>query len=421
MLSKSRYISVKIRDSELKERNKELSLLLELGDCLGASVKIEDSFTPVLAKVLKYFKVEAGRIYLMDAEGQSLFLAAHVGLDVTGLEKIDINDGFSGKAARTGAFIAQYVSELEDEKRRAFLLSKGFKVIICVPLVSMNNVEGVLNMASKHNIELDREKIDLFAAIGNQIAGAAINAKLYENLRNKIKMLKEQKEMTKFIAYSVSHDLKSPATSMYGLAKRLHEKYDEALDIKGKEYCDQILKTAEIMVTLVEKINTYITAKEVPLRFEKVKFEEITQTVKNGFSTILEQRGIKWCEPEYLPEIVADKMALARVLQNLVENALKYGGKGLARIEIGYKNEEDFHVFSIQDDGIGIQPDDRERVFELFQRNETSKGKSGSGLGLAIVREIMAKHRGRAWVGNTPDRGAIFYLSISKDIDIDGT
>jgi light-regulated signal transduction histidine kinase (bacteriophytochrome) len=208
---------------------------------------------------------------------------------------------------------------------------------------------------------------------------------------------------------------------MYGIAKRLHEKYKGALDEKGKEYCDQILKTAEIMVSLVEKINAYITAKEVPLRFEKVNIEEITQAVRSEFSTIIEQRGIKWSEPDDLPEIIADKMAFKRVLQNLVDNALKYGGKDMGQIEIGYREDGAFHIISIQDDGIGIKPGDRERVFELFQRNETSKGKSGSGLGLAIVKEIMAKHRGRAWVGNAADGSTEFCISISKDLGIDVT
>ena len=110
MLSKNRYVSVQVRDLKLKERNRELSLLLELGDLLGSSMTLEDSFSAVLTKILEYFKMEAGRIYLMDDAGQSLILVAHKGLDPTDFEKIDINDGFSGKSARTGNFIAQYVS-----------------------------------------------------------------------------------------------------------------------------------------------------------------------------------------------------------------------------------------------------------------------------------------------------------------------
>ena len=93
----------------------------------------------------------------------------------------------------------------------------------------------------------------------------------------------------------------------------------------------------------------------------------------------------------------------------------------MSQIKIGYREDGAFHIISIQDDGIGIVPGDRERVFELFQRNETSKGKSGSGLGLAIVKEIMARHCGRAWVGHGADGGTEFSISISKDLGIDGT
>lgn len=419
MLSESRYVSVKIDDSKLKERNEGLSLLLEINDLLGSSIKLEDTFASVLRKILDYFKMEAGRIYLMGEGDQSLSLIAFHGMDPTGFEKISIEDSFSGKAARTGAFIAQYVSELEDEKRRTILSSKGFKVIICVPLISMAKMEGVLNMASMDNIELDREKIDLFTVIGNQIAGAAVKSKLNEDLRNKIKTLKEKNEMIKMFAYSVSHDLKSPATSIYALTKRLCDRYQGTLDEKGNEYCDHILKTVEILVSFIEKINAYITTKEVPLRLERFDVKEIMQTVRNEFSPILEQRRIKWSEPEYLPEIIGDKIAIARVLQNLVDNALKYGGKDMGQIKIEYKEDEAFHILSIQDDGIGIRAHNRDRVFELFQRNDTSNGKSGSGLGLAIVKENMARHGGSAWVGDASDGGAKFYISISKDLEID--
>ena len=112
-------------------------------------------------------------------------------------------------------------------------------------------------------------------------------------------------------------------------------------------------------------------------------------------------------------------MALERVLQNIVENALKYGGEAMKQFEIGYKEDGAFHIISIQDDGIGIKPCDSEQIFGLFQRNEASRGKSGSGLGLAIVKEIMTKHRGNAWVDNSADRGAKLCVSIPKDLDID--
>ncbi|MGD9042026.1 MAG: GAF domain-containing sensor histidine kinase, partial [Desulfobacteraceae bacterium] len=376
----------------------------------------QDLVSGALSKVLECFDLDAGRIYLIDNEGRYLYLVAHQGIESKGFEKVHINEGFSGKSARTKSFIAQHVSELENKKRAAFLSSKGFKIIICVPLISMNEVHGVMNLASCKLIGLDQEKIDLFTAIGNQIAVAANNARLYEDLKRKIETLKEKKELIKVFAYSISHDLKSPATSLYGLTKRLQNKCRANLDEKGRACCDQILKTAEQMVTLVEKINAYIVTKENPLNLEKIKVKEITETIRNEFSDILKQRHIKWSEPDTLPEIEADKVALLRVFRNLLDNALKYGGEELREIKIGHEEIKGFHIFSFSDDGVGIKEEHKKRIFEAFQRRETSRGIDGSGLGLTIVKEIAERHQGRAWIDTKRKKGTTFYISISKNL-----
>jgi light-regulated signal transduction histidine kinase (bacteriophytochrome) len=202
--------------------------------------------------------------------------------------------------------------------------------------------------------------------------------------------------MIKFFSYSVSHDLKSPAIGVYGFAKRLKEKYKEILDKRGRAYCDQILKTAEQMVVLLEEINAYIAAKEAPINLENVNVKEITEEIRNEFSDRLTKRRIRWSEPDIFPEITADRLNLIRVFRNFVDNALKYGGDNLLEIEIGYKEDNTFHVFSFSDDGVGIKGKDKEKLFKLFQRSETSKDKAGSGLGLAIIKEIAQRHQGEA-------------------------
>ena len=124
--------------------------------------------------------------------------------------------------------------ELEDKQRASVLLGRGVKNIICVPLIIMDEVGGVMNLTSSKAIMLDQGKIDLLTAVGNQIAVAGNHAKLYQDLKKKIKMLKEKEEMIKYFAYSISHDLKSPAIGIFGLTKRLQEKYGEILDEKGR-------------------------------------------------------------------------------------------------------------------------------------------------------------------------------------------
>ncbi len=226
----------------------------------------------------------------------------------------------------------------------------------------------------------------------------------------------ETAERIKRFAYSVSHDLKSPIIGIYGLTRLLHRQYREVMDERGRMYCDQILRASELAVDLVEEINAYIRTKESPLHFEHVKIEDILHTVRDEFGAFLAMRHVEWVEPPSLPRITADRMSLVRVFRNLVDNALKYGGESLSRIEIGYEERDDAHILSVSDNGVGIRECDRDKIFELFQRNESSKGVEGTGLGLAIVKEIAEKHQGRAWVESDPGKRTTFYLAVGKEL-----
>jgi len=231
------------------------------------------------------------------------------------------------------------------------------------------------------------------------------------------KVLEESIERIKFFAYSVSHDLKSPAMSLYGLTKRLERDYADVLDEKGKRYCDQIIKTAEQIAALVGQINVFIATKEAPLTIEQVKPKEVLQMIKEEYSVQLSIRGIRWAEPGNIPEIKADRLSIIRAFRNIIDNAMKYGGETLSEIIFNYKESGAFHVFSVKDNGIGLKDHiSHEDIFGPFIRSKTSKGIQGSGLGLTILREIAERHGGEVWLKPGRVRGITFFLSISKAV-----
>ncbi|MFH1489393.1 MAG: GAF domain-containing protein, partial [Pseudomonadota bacterium] len=348
-------LSVRFNGSKLRERNRALSLLLEMGSFLSGALGRKNLFPGALERVLKAFDLKAGRFYLIDQSAPCLNLVAYRGLEPDGLERVNINEGFTGKAFRTRSLIIHPVSLLDDEKRANLLVEKGFKTIICIPLINMGKVRGVINMASEKTLDLDQEKIDLANVLGNQVAAAVDNARLFEELDHKMAVLQEKKDTIKLFAYSVSHDLKGPSVGIYGLTKRLREKYGHALDEKGRAYCDQILDTSKQMMTLIEKINDFISAKETPPTLEKINIKDLTKSLKAELSEILEKRQIRWSEPDTIPEIRADRLAISRALWNFADNALKYGGDEMHEIKIGYEQTNGYHVLSFSDDGIGIK------------------------------------------------------------------
>lgn len=231
------------------------------------------------------------------------------------------------------------------------------------------------------------------------------------------KALEESSEKIKFFAYSVSHDLKNPAIGLYGLTKRLHRDYADVLDEKGRRYCEQILKTSEQIAALVGQINVFIATKEAPLTIEKLKPKEVLQIIKEEYSAQLSIREIRWSEPDNIPEIKADRLAIIRAIRNIIDNAMKYGGETLSEINIKYKDSDEFHIISVKDNGIGLKDrPSHEDIFAPFIRSKTSKGIQGSGLGLTILREIAERHDGDVWLKPGRERGITFYMSISKEL-----
>jgi signal transduction histidine kinase len=416
MLLVEKYVTVRFSESRLRTRNEALSILLELSNFLASAMELEPLLEGALTIVLRHFGLDAGRIYLWEPMEQCLVLQAHQGLDISGLEKVRLDEGFSGRSARTKSFIAQHVSELVDKERTAVLTSKGLKIIICVPLIVMDRVEGVMNLAAKKVIRLEQKEIDLLMNMGHQIGVASSHARLYRDLQKKLTEVEEKKQTIKFFAYSVSHDLKSPAIGLYGLTERLLRQYGEVLDEKGKHYCEQILKTSAEILSQVEQINTYIATREIPIRIELVSIKEIFAELREEFCPALRQRQIKLLVPPNLPKVVGDKPLLTRAFRNLLDNALKYGGVNLNEIRIGYKKNDCYHIFSVDDDGIGIEQEGFEKIFNLFHRLDTSNRIQGCGMGLTIVKEVAKKHLGDVWVESAAGSGSTFYLSIARNL-----
>jgi signal transduction histidine kinase len=249
------------------------------------------------------------------------------------------------------------------------------------------------------------------------VALGATNRELQNEIAERKRMdeaLRTSSEKLKLFAYSVIHDLKSPAVGIYGLTKLIHQRYRETLDEDGQRICEQILKAAEHIAALVEKINVYIAAKEGHLTIERLSPKEILQLVREEFSSRLSLRGVKWTEPATMPEIRADRLSVVRAYRNLVENALKHGGEDLSEIAMGYEESQAFHVLSVSDNGVGMKGGDLERFFSPYSRDGASHLVEGAGLGLAIIREIAERHGGKVWAESLPARGITFRLSLAK-------
>ena len=322
---------------------------------------------------------------------------------------------------------ADTVRAAEDSRRSGSIastitLTMVISALIIMALVTWITTKGIIASVRKlkegseefgrgaldHKIDVKtKDELSELATAFNQMA---------EKRKKAEDELKESSEKIKLFAYSVSHDLKSPAMGIYGLTRLLHKNYGDILGEKGRTHCEQILKASEQIGSLVEEINVYISTKEAPLSIEKTEIREILEVVREEVMARLEARQIVWSQPENLPEIKVDKLSIIRVIRNLVDNAIKYGGDDLREIKIGYRESDETHILSVTDDGIGLKAEDSEEIFEMFKRKNTSKGVQGTGLGLAIVKEIVERHGGKVWIEPGAEKRTTFSVSISKHL-----
>ncbi len=229
-------------------------------------------------------------------------------------------------------------------------------------------------------------------------------------------LLREQSEKIQLFAYSVAHDLKNPIIAIYALARILNKRHLEGTDHRTQEYCTQIEKSAEQVSALIDQINAFISSKEQPLKIEPLNLVEISQTIKAENSDRLAAKGIQWSEPTHVATLTGDKLIVLRIMRNLVDNALKYGGQDLGAITITHEESLKFHTIRVANDGKPLSPEDCRNIFQRYKRYCPDSKVEGTGLGLAIVRDLVCLHGGEVWVESDGKQGVSFSFTLAKNM-----
>ena len=218
-------------------------------------------------------------------------------------------------------------------------------------------------------------------------------------------------ELKKF-AYVASHDLQEPLNQVANYVQLLEMRYHDQLDQDATEFIDFAVEGVSLMQTLIDDVLVY---SKVDLKGIEWELTEVETALNRGLSSL---RG-RIAETDAaitfdsMPTIVADGTQLMQLFQNLIGNAIKFRKKEEPpRIHVGVQRQEDAWLFSVQDNGIGIDPQFADRIFVIFQRLHTRDEYPGSGMGLAICKKIVECHRGRIWVESELGKGAIFYFTI---------
>ena len=214
-------------------------------------------------------------------------------------------------------------------------------------------------------------------------------------------------------AYVSSHDLQEPLRMVSSFTKLLAQRYHGRLDADADEFIQYIVEGADRMQALVRDLLNYsrLTAREK--RVEQVNCEILwDRTIANLRTQIDQSDAVLTHDP--LPTLTGDATQLGQVFQNLISNALKFHSQDVTpRVHISAQlNIEEGWIFSVSDNGIGIEPQYAERIFVLFQRLHSRDEYSGTGVGLAICKRVVEAHGGRIWVESALAKGSTFNFTM---------
>jgi len=230
-----------------------------------------------------------------------------------------------------------------------------------------------------------------------------------DNLKQALADLERSNKELEQFAYVASHDLQEPLRKVSGFTDLLAERYKGKLDAEADRYINYVLDGAQRMHTLINDLLTYSRVGRGTKPFARIDCNELLKQLLPGMHEGLADDAVSYGP---LPIVMANESELGRVFQNLINNGTKFHRDGKPRVSVFAKQNGKEWVFSVSDNGIGIEPRFFDRIFEMFQRLHTREEYPGTGIGLAICKKIIEKHGGRIWVESQPGNGSVFYFTL---------
>jgi signal transduction histidine kinase len=237
-----------------------------------------------------------------------------------------------------------------------------------------------------------------------------------KELESTLDELKRSNQELEQFAYVASHDLQEPLRMVSSFTQLLEMKYKDELDAEALEYIGFAVDGAKRMQLLINDLLEYSRVTRKSTEFEAVNIEKVLDEVLFNLEIVIEENQAIIIR-ESLPEIQSDYGQMVQLFQNLIGNALKYRSEETPEIRISAQKEDDHWIFSVADNGIGMDSEYFVQVFKIFRRLNTQDEHEGTGIGLAITKRIIEHHGGRIWVESKLGKGSTFYFTIPKTVN----
>lgn len=290
-----------------------------------------------------------------------------------------------------------------------------------IPLKIGNRVIGAFDVQSTKVNAFNDDDIRVLQILADQIAVALENARLYDELRQTAERLREIDQLKSEFLANMSHELRTPLNSIIGFSRVIIKGIDGPINDLQEQDLSAIHASGQHLLNMINDILdlSKIEAGKMEMAIEEIDLEELITSAMSTARGLVKDKPIQLDVqlPEGLPKINADPTKIRQVIINLLSNAAKFTDEGSIIIQGNLENDEyarQYLLISVKDTGIGIAPDDQEKLFEPFSQvdSSTTRKSGGTGLGLSISRALIEMHDGKIGVESEPGHGSRFYFTL---------
>ena len=437
LTSMSEHLAVAVEKASLfrqsEMRSRQLSVLNTIGAAVSQSLNLEMVLNEAVEKMIEKLNFDAAWIYILDPSGEELSLKAYRGLgeDIAlSIAKRSLSAGVTAKIFETGERLVFEYFQNDTTYRhlsdRHKIASIGFASAAGFPIKTNEKVIGVLHLANKTARHFPADELQLIESIAQEIGVGAENARLFEQVNQKTaelgqmnQELQEANQAKDEFLSVMSHELRTPLNVITGYAEVLSQGVLGEIQREQMHAVKTISFQSRELLRMINEILQVgsIEAGKVKAHCENVNLLDFLAELRSGYEILSNKEiSLNWNVPSRLPMVWTDGEKLKHVLQNLINNAIKFTENGSVTIFSKYASTA--IEFKVKDTGIGMPQDMLPSIFQMFRQLDSSSTRSygGSGVGLYIVKKFVDLLGGTIEVESTLGEGSTFTVTLPLNV-----
>lgn len=407
-------------EQEIQHHVERQAALYEINLATTSTLELQAVLNVLLERLKQLIPHAAITIMLLSSDDQRLIKVASRNID----DETWKRDREDGERANAHPVLERkspvFISDLRTHSNgwhSKYFIERAYVSYLGVPLVAKDQVLGVLSFYTKEERSYSSEELNFLTTLAGQTASAIHNSQLFEQTRQQASDLEEANRVKDEFLSVMSHELRTPLNIIAGFTKIVQDGMLGKINAEQGKALEKVTRHSNELLVMVNSIMdaTKIEAGALVIDNTEFQLSEFFEDLKLLYDYSSEETvKLKWDLPETMPTLTTDKEKLKHILQNLINNALKFTEKGSVTVALRHFSDVDKVEFKVTDTGIGIERADLSVIFEMFRQLDSSKTRSrgGVGLGLHIVKTFTALLGGTVRAESAAGKGSTFTVSL---------